>query len=101
MLPTPEMASTPWRHGPFKAQLRQLSFGQTYEDSGIELQAFKPRSHVFCIAGAGCTARALAAAGHHVTAVVINPLQLGYAQARAAWGPVRTGMSERLSGFGG
>ena len=76
MLPTPEMASTPWRHGPFKAQLHQLSFGQTYEDSGIELQAFKPRSRVFCIAGAGCTARALAAAGHHVTAVDINPVQL-------------------------
>ena len=44
MLPTPEMASTPWRHGPFKAQLHQLSFGQTYEDSGIELQAFKPEA---------------------------------------------------------
>jgi hypothetical protein len=39
MLPTTETASTPWRHGPFKAQLHQLSFGQTYEDSGIELQA--------------------------------------------------------------
>ena len=89
MLRTPETAATPWPHGPFKAQLRQLSFGQTYEDSGIELQAFKPRSRVFCIAGAGCTARALAAAGHHVTAVDINPLQLGYAQSRAAGGPLR------------
>ena len=100
MLPTPEMASTPWRHGPFKAQLRQLSFGQTSEDSGIELQAFKPRSRVFCIAGAGSTARALAAAGHHVTAVDINPLQLGYAQSRAAGGPVRMGIAERLMVFG-
>jgi S-adenosylmethionine:diacylglycerol 3-amino-3-carboxypropyl transferase len=100
MLPTPEMASTPWRHGPFKAQLHQLSFGQTYEDSGIELQAFKPRSRVFCIAGAGCTARALAAAGHHVTAVDINPLQLGYAQSRAAGGPLRMGIAERLMVLG-
>ena len=57
MLPTPETTSTPWRHGPFKAQLHKLSFGQTYEDSAIELHAFKPRSLVFCIAGAGCTAR--------------------------------------------
>jgi S-adenosylmethionine:diacylglycerol 3-amino-3-carboxypropyl transferase len=96
MLPRLEMASTPWRHGPFKAQLHQLSFGQTYEDSGIELQAFKPRSRVFCIAGAGSTARALAAAGHHVTAVDINPLQLGYAQSRAAGGPLRIGVAERL-----
>ena len=100
MLRTPETASTPWRHGPFKAQLRQLSFGQTCEDSGIELQAFKPRSRVFCIAGAGCTARALAAAGHHVTAVDINPLQLGYAQSRAAGGPLRMGIAERLLVFG-
>ena len=100
MLRTPETAATPWRHGPFKAQLRQLSFGETYEDSGIELQAFKPRSRVFCIAGAGCTARALAAAGHHVTAVDINPLQLGYAQARAAGGPLRMGIAERLLVFG-
>jgi S-adenosylmethionine:diacylglycerol 3-amino-3-carboxypropyl transferase len=100
MLPTPEMASTPWRHGPFKAQSHQLSFGQTYEDSGIELQTFKPRSRVFCIAGAGCTARALAAAGHHVTAVDINPLQLDYAQLRAAGGPLRIGVAERLLAFG-
>jgi hypothetical protein len=100
MLRTPETAATPWRHGPFKAQLRQLSFGQTYEDSGIELQAFKPRSRVFCIAGAGCTARALAAAGHHVTAVDINPLQLGYAQSRAAGGPLRMGIAERLMVLG-
>jgi len=100
MLPTPETASTPWRDGPFKAQLGKLSFGQTYEDSGIELSAFKPRSRVFCIAGAGCTARALAAAGYRVTAVDINPLQLGYAQSRAAGGPLRIGVAEHLLGFG-
>jgi S-adenosylmethionine:diacylglycerol 3-amino-3-carboxypropyl transferase len=100
MLPTPEMASTPWRHGPFKAQLHQLSFGQTYEDSGIELHAFEPRSRVFCIAGAGYTARALAAAGHHVTAVDINPVQLSYAQSRGAGGPLRMGTAERLLALG-
>ena len=100
MLRNPETASTAWRNGPFKAQLHQLTFGQTYEDSGIELQAFKPRGRVFCIAGAGCTARALAAAGHHVTTVDINPLQLGYAQSRAAGGPLRMGTAERLLTLG-
>ena len=100
MLPTTETASTPWRHGPFKARLQQLSFGQTYEDSGIELQVFMPRSRVFCIAGAGCTARTLAAAGHHVTAVDINPLQLDYAESRAAGGLLRMGIAERLLALG-
>ena len=100
MPPTPEKPSTPWRHGFFKTQLLQLSFGQTYEDSYIELQAFEPRSRVFCIAGAGYTARALAAAGHHVTAVDINPVQLNYAQSRAAGGPLRSGFAEHILAFG-
>jgi S-adenosylmethionine:diacylglycerol 3-amino-3-carboxypropyl transferase len=100
MLPTPEKPSTPWRHGFLKTQLPQLSFGQTYEDSAIELQAFEPRSRVFCIAGAGYTARALAAAGHHVTAVDINPVQLSYAQSRAAGGPLRSGIAERILALG-
>jgi S-adenosylmethionine:diacylglycerol 3-amino-3-carboxypropyl transferase len=100
MLPIPETASTPWRRGPFKAHLHQLTFGQTYEDSGIELEAFRPRSRVFCIAGAGYTARALAEVGHYVTAVDINPLQLGYAQSRAAGGPLRMGITERVLAFG-
>ena len=64
------------------------------------LRAFKPRSLVFSIAGAGCTDRALAAAGHRVTAVDINPLQLGYARSRAAGGPLRIGVAERLLAFG-
>ena len=100
MLPTPEMASTPWRHGPFTTRVNRLIFGQTYEDSSIELRAFPSRSRVFCIAGAGCTARALAAAGHDVAAIDINPLQLRYAQSRAAGGPLRIGVAERLLGFG-
>lgn len=100
MLPARETASTPWRDGPFTTRLNKLIFGQTYEDSSIELRVFGPRSRVFCIAGAGCTARALAAAGHYVTAVDINLLQLGYAQSRAAGGALRTGVAERLLGFG-
>jgi S-adenosylmethionine:diacylglycerol 3-amino-3-carboxypropyl transferase len=71
-----------------------------YEDSGIELRAFRPRSRVFCIASAGCTARALAAAEHEVTAVDINPLQLAYAKSRAAGEPAQVGSAERLIAFG-
>jgi S-adenosylmethionine:diacylglycerol 3-amino-3-carboxypropyl transferase len=67
-----------------------------YEDASIELEAFAPGSRVFCIASAGCTARALAAAGHEVTAVDINPVQLEYARARAAGEAVREGSIERL-----
>ncbi len=100
MPPTPETPSTPWRQGFFKAQARQLGFGQTYEDSTIELEAFGPRSRVFCIAGAGYTARALAAAGHQVTAVDINPVQLSYARSRAAGGPLRRGIAERVLALG-
>jgi S-adenosylmethionine:diacylglycerol 3-amino-3-carboxypropyl transferase len=51
---------------------------------------------VFCIAGAGSTARALAASGHEVTAVDINPEQIVYAEARAAGGPPCEGAAERL-----
>jgi S-adenosylmethionine:diacylglycerol 3-amino-3-carboxypropyl transferase len=70
------MTSTAWRRGPFRLRPRGPIFGQTYEDSAIELRVFKPQSRVFAIAGAGCTARALAAAGHFVTAVDINARQL-------------------------
>jgi len=96
MARTLETTSTPWQRGPFRAPQRGLTFGTTYEDSSIELRAFNPRSRVFCIAGAGCTARALAAAGHEVTAVDINPLQLAYAESRAAGEPPRMGTVERL-----
>ena len=67
-----------------------------YEDPAIELEAFAPFSRVFCIAAAGCTARALSAAGHDVTAVDINPWQILYARTRAAGGAAREGAAERL-----
>src|SRR5258708_17984571 len=81
--------STPWQAGSFRGRTRQLLFGAMYEDPAMELEAFAPRSRVFCIAAAGCTARALSAAGHDVTAVDINPEQVQYAQARAAGAPMR------------
>ncbi len=95
-----ELKQTPWRRGPFRAWPRGLSFGQTYEDPEIELEAFVPRSRVFCIAGAGYTARALAATGHHVTAVDINPAQVAYAESRTAGIPPHVGAAERLLAFG-
>jgi S-adenosylmethionine:diacylglycerol 3-amino-3-carboxypropyl transferase len=95
-----ETTSTPWRRGPFREQQRGLTFGTMYEDSSIELRAFNPRSRVFCIAGAGCTARTLAAAGHDVTAVDISPLQLAYAKSRAAGDPPQMGTVERLMALG-
>jgi hypothetical protein len=99
-MPLFETASTPWRHGPFQLRQRSIAFGRMYEDSGIELRAFKPHGRVFSIASAGCTARALAAAGHEVTAVDINPLQLSYAKSRAAGEPAQVGSAECLMVFG-
>lgn len=91
---------SPWRRGPFRVRTNRIVFGQTYEDCGIELRAFRPQSRVFTIAGAGCTARALAAAGHHVTAVDIDRAQLAYAESRAACQPARAGAVERLLALG-
>lgn len=96
----PETNSTAWRRGPFRLRPRGPLFGQTYEDSAIELRVFKPQSCVFAIAGAGCTARALAAAGHRVTAVDINARQLGYARGRADGEPARRGAVEHLLAIG-
>jgi S-adenosylmethionine:diacylglycerol 3-amino-3-carboxypropyl transferase len=93
-------AKSAWQRGPFHLRPRGPIFGRTYEDSGIELRVFKPQSRVFTIAGAGCTARALAAAGHSVTAVDVNPHQLAYARSRADGEPVRMGAVEHLLAFG-
>jgi S-adenosylmethionine:diacylglycerol 3-amino-3-carboxypropyl transferase len=67
-----------------------------YEDPSIEIEAFAPSSRVFCIASAGCTALALSAAGHDVTAVDLNPQQILYVQARLTGAPMRKGAAERL-----
>lgn len=93
-LESPEI--TPWQAGPFRQQTHELLFGAMHEDSAIELESFAPFSRVFCIASAGCTARALAAVRHEVTAVDINPQQILYAHARAAGAPMREGAIERL-----
>jgi SAM-dependent methyltransferase len=105
MLTTLEPARTPWSAGPLRAgsawvRPQRLIFGETYEDAAIELSFFAPRSRVFAISGAGSTARALAAAGHCVTAVDISAAQIDYAKARAAGGAANMGDAERLLAWG-
>jgi len=95
-MPIAELPTTPWRAGAFERHAGQLLFGRMYEDPAIELAHVAPHSRVFSIASAGCTAIALAAAGHHVTALDINPAQVEYAAARAQGAPAQTGAAERL-----
>jgi len=105
MLNTLEPVETPWSAGPLRTGVmqnrrRRLLFGETYEDAAIELSAFAPRSRVFAISGAGTTARALAAAGHSVTAADISAAQIEYAKYHVAGGGARTGAAERLLSWG-
>lgn len=100
MLSRFESGETPWWRGPLRAHSKRIIFGQNYEDSDIELRAFRRNSRVFSIAGAGSTARALAAAGHRVTAVDIDPRQLAYAKSRAEGEASRTGTVERMLALG-
>jgi S-adenosylmethionine:diacylglycerol 3-amino-3-carboxypropyl transferase len=68
-----------------------------YEDSALELAAFAPGSRVFCIASAGCTAFDLAARGHDVTAVDVNPAQVDYVRRRLDGRPPERGtIDQRL-----
>jgi S-adenosylmethionine:diacylglycerol 3-amino-3-carboxypropyl transferase len=77
----------------------RILFGQMYEDVGIEMQAFRPGSRVFCIASGGCSAIAMSAV-HQVTAVDINRDQLDYAKQRAGGASARYGRADLLMGWG-
>jgi hypothetical protein len=68
-----------------------------HEDAEIEHVAFQGRNRVFCIASAGATALRLADR-HEVVACDINPVQLAYAERRAAGGPPEMGDAERVMG---
>jgi S-adenosylmethionine:diacylglycerol 3-amino-3-carboxypropyl transferase len=92
----PDSAATFWTNGSLRRGSPKLLFGWTHEDAAIELEAFAGLRRVFCIAGAGDAAMALAAAGHDVTAIDINPIQVEYAKARAGGAPARPGAAERL-----
>ncbi|TMQ16178.1 MAG: DUF3419 domain-containing protein [Deltaproteobacteria bacterium] len=91
---------TPWQHGRFDARTgpSKVLFGRMYEDVAIERAAFRPRSRVFCIASAGCTAIGLAADRHDVVAIDINRDQLAYAADRIAGRPAIRGTAERVMG---
>jgi len=93
-------ASTPWSVGRFDGGTRkaQLLFGQMYEDPSVEVEIFgaELKQRIFCIASAGCTAIALAAAGHSVTAVDINPTQISYVRSRLEGGDIQEGAADRL-----
>jgi S-adenosylmethionine:diacylglycerol 3-amino-3-carboxypropyl transferase len=94
-------AETPWQHGRFDAKSGpgKVLFGRMYEDTRIELAAFRPGGRVFCITSAGCTAIDLVAR-HPVVAIDINGEQLAYAGARLAGGAAVRGTAERVMSFG-
>jgi hypothetical protein len=93
--------TTPWSAGRLRGGgAATLLFGRMFEDPAIELEAFGQRRSVLAIASAGDVPMALAAAGHHVTAVDINPAQIDYASARLAGGPPRAGQADRVMAAG-
>jgi S-adenosylmethionine:diacylglycerol 3-amino-3-carboxypropyl transferase len=95
---TPE---TPWEAGRFDARRgrQRVLFGRMYEDPAVEQAAFTPGGRVFCIASAGCTARALSQE-HDVVACDINRAQLEYCARRIAGEPIEIGSAEKVMGFG-
>ncbi len=66
-----------------------------HEDAEIECHAFRGKCRIFCIASAGDTAMRLSLE-HQVVACDINPVQLAYAERRAAGAPIETGDAERV-----
>lgn len=101
MTTTPATTTDAWERGRFDARRgrSKVLFGRMYEDPAIELDAFRPGGRIFCIASAGCTARALAQR-HDVVAVDINADQLRYAADRIAGAPAVRGSAERVMAFG-
>ncbi|MGB5192954.1 MAG: DUF3419 family protein [Polyangiales bacterium] len=93
-------AVTIWERGRLDARVgpRQVLFGRMYEDTSVELDAFRPGSRVLCIASAGCSAMKLAP-HHEVVAIDINPVQLEYASRRIEGDPGFRGKAERVMDF--
>src|SRR5260370_13456125 len=69
-----------------------------YEDHSVEVEIFgaELKQGIFCIACAGCTGIAVAAAGESVTAVDINPTQISYVRSRLEGGDIEEGAADRL-----
>src|SRR2546427_6895773 len=79
---------TPWHDA-------GLMFSRMFEDWSLEARLFPPGGRVFSIASAGCTAIALAARGHEVTAVDLNPAQVAFVRARLQGGASADGSVDR------
>jgi S-adenosylmethionine:diacylglycerol 3-amino-3-carboxypropyl transferase len=98
------VAVTPWAAGRLDTRTGRaphLLFGRMVEDPAVDLAALPPLpARVLCIASAGDTARALAAAGHHVLAVDTNPCQLDEVRRRLAGEGPRAGRVDRLLAAG-
>jgi S-adenosylmethionine:diacylglycerol 3-amino-3-carboxypropyl transferase len=100
--PTPlPVVGTPWAEGRLGRRGRPaLLFGTMFEDAAVEIAAFTERERVLAVASAGDVALALAAAGHRVTAVDVNPAQIAYVGERLWGGPRRVGQADRLLALG-
>lgn len=99
--PATTLPTTPWAAGRLHGGgAATLLFGRMFEDPAIELEAFGAPCSVLAIASAGDVPMALAAAGHHVTAVDINPAQIDYARRRLAGGAPRLGQADRVMAAG-
>ena len=96
----PGASPTPWERGRFDACAGpgKLLFGRMHEDASIELDAFRGRGRIFCIASAGCTAMELSRF-HEVVAADINPIQVDYARRRFSGEPATRGAAERMMTF--
>lgn len=97
-----EKEKTPWENGRLDAFAGRpkLLFGRMHEDWTVEASLFPKGATVFCIASAGCTAMALAALGHSVTAVDLNPVQIDYVRRRLKGGPFRRGSVDWFLAWG-
>lgn len=100
--PTMHRAPTPWAGGRFDGRRgpARLLFGRTFEDPAIERNLFPCGGTVLCIASAGDTALALAAAGLSVIAVDINPAQITETRRRIDGQHPRAGAADRLLALG-
>ncbi len=97
-----EKEKTPWENGRLDAFAGRpkLLFGRMHEDWTVEASLFPKGANVFCIASAGCTAMALAALGHSVTAVDLNPVQIDYVRHRLRGGSSRRGSVDWFLAWG-
>lgn len=98
---TISVAQTAWERGRFDARAgpSKLLFGRMHEDASVELDAFRGRGPIFCIASAGCTAMELSRR-HEVVAADINLVQIAYARRRISGEPAARGAAERMMAFG-